>query len=225
MFAYQNNFARRAAHPARAARVVQKDAAQAPLVDALIAVQAQLGPRDAEFAGSLISNFNRYGRLSDKQMPWVVTLTERVTKPVAQPAPVDVAVDAIVTLFAGAARNMRRVKVKLAAPSGQPVVFQLAGTNSKYAGQILVTDGGPFGSNVYFGRIDTAGRFNGTRRVTEEVLELIKEFAADPAGTAGRYGRLTGGCSFCNHPLRDGRSVEVGYGPICAGKFNLPWGA
>jgi len=219
MFAYQNNFAR------RPVRVVQKDATQEPVVAALIAVQAQLPPRDAEFAGSLISNFNRYGRLSDKQLPWVVTLTERVTRPAAQPAPVDVSVDAIVALFAGAAKNMRRVKVKLAAPSGQPVVFQLAGAASKYAGQILVTDGGPFGSNVYFGRIDTAGRFNGTRRVTDEVMALIKEFAEDPAGTAGRYGRLTGGCSFCNHALRDGRSVEVGYGPICADKFNLPWGA
>jgi hypothetical protein len=165
MFAYQNNFAR------RPARVVQKDAAQEPLVAALIAVQPQLGPRDAEFAGSLISNFNRYGRLSDKQLPWVTTLTERVTKPAAQPAAVDVPVDAIVNLFAGAAKNMRRVKVKLAAPSGQPVVFQLAGAASKYAGQILVTD-------------DMLGLFDWTPRFVRRYADLRNSIATAVDGYA-----------------------------------------
>jgi len=34
----------------------------------------------------------------------------------------------------------------------------------------------------------------------------------------------TGNCCFCRRELTDKRSTEVGYGPICADHFSLPWG-
>lgn len=201
------------------------DATQKPAVDALAAVIDQLGKSDATFAGSLIQNFSRWGRLSDKQMPWVETLTQRATAP--KPTPkvyANVDFKPIQDLFDTASQRLKRVKIKTQDATGQAVVFNRAGANSKYAGQIMITDGQPFGQNKFFGRIDVTGEFFATRAATQQVCEAVEEFSNDPAGAAGRYGRLTGGCSFCNHGLKDDRSLAVGYGPVCARNFGLKWG-
>jgi hypothetical protein len=184
-----------------------------------------LAARDQGFAGSLISNFNRYGRLSEKQVAWVETLVARAMNPqVPQVATETLNFQAIQELFNRAGQRLKRVKIKLQAPEGTPVVFNRAGPASKYAGQVMVTDGLPFGQNRFFGRIDVNGDFYPTGKATDAVKGIVREFAEDPAGTAGRYGRLTGGCSFCNHPLKDERSTAVGYGPVCAKNFGLVWG-
>ena len=47
------------------------------------------------------------------------------------------------------------------------------------------------------------------------------------ADEAAAWGHENHRCVFCGHNLSDdgsGRSVEVGYGPKCAAKHNLPWG-
>jgi len=209
----------------RSRKPVQYNETQRPAVDALAAVTDKLGQSDAAFASSLIDNFYKWGRLSDKQMPWIDTLTQRAT----QPKPTAVAYASvdfkpIQDLFDVALRRLKRVKVKTQDATGQAVVFSRAGARSKYAGQVMITDGQPFGSNKFFGRIDTTGEFFATRSATQQICEAVKEFSDDPAGAASRYGRLTGGCSFCNHGLKDSRSIAVGYGPVCARNFGLKWG-
>jgi len=207
----------------RARKPVQLDAVQQPRIDALLALVSKLSRSDAEFAQSLAGNFRTWGRLSDKQLQWVDTLTQRANAPAPQPAQ-QVNVQKIQDLFAVAAQKLRRVKVAVQTVAGQKVVFSKAGPASKYAGQILVTDGGPFGANKYFGRIDVNGDFYATRSAVADVESVIKEFADNPAEVAGKYGKLTGGCSFCNRKLDDDRSLDVGYGPVCAKRFNLAWG-
>jgi hypothetical protein len=44
------------------------------------------------------------------------------------------------------------------------------------------------------------------------------------AEQAAAFGHLTGQCVFCARELTDQRSIDVGYGPVCAGKNGLPWG-
>lgn len=208
-----------------AARPVQINAAQLPNIEALEKAIAQLSNRDRDFAGDLLTNFRRWGSLSDKQMHWVDTLTQRATAPKAAPvAAVTVDVQRIQELFDRAAQKLRRVKVGLQDAEGNPVVFARAGQQSKYAGQVLLTDGKPFGQNKFYGRIDVDGKFYPTRYAGPTVVALVTEFAADPEAVAGRYGRLTGACCFCAHGLKDDRSLEVGYGPICADRFGLNWG-
>lgn len=209
----------------RVRRPVVINAEQKPAVESLQAVIDKMGHRDAEFAASLIDNFYRWGKLSDKQMSWVDTLTQRATAPKPQPvASEKLNFQPIQDLFDRAAQRLRRVKVKLQAEDTTPVVFQRAGSASKYAGQILITDGGAYGIGRWFGRIDTNGDFYPSAKASAEVIKLVREFSENPALTAARYGRLTGGCSFCNHGLKDERSTRVGYGPICAENFGLPWG-
>jgi hypothetical protein len=89
----------------------------------------------------------------------------------------------------------------------------------------MVTDGGPFGNNVYFGRIAAAtGDIMGRDNMDAEVLSLLVEFASDPAGVGSRIGKLTGNCCFCSRALETKESLAVGYGPTCASHYGLPWG-
>jgi hypothetical protein len=184
----------------------------------------KLGDRDRDFAGSLIEGFDRYGKVSEKQLYWVNVLIQRANgaKPMASTELVSVV--EIKNLFAKASKSLKRMKIRLKTTFNQNVVFTIAGERSKYAGQVMITDGGPFGDNKYFGKIDMEGNLLKTNQCDDNVLSLIKEFANDPAETAGKYGRLTGNCCFCMRGLEDERSVSVGYGPVCANHYGLPWG-
>ena len=86
------------------------------------------------------------------------------------------------------------------------------------------TDGRPYGSNTWYGRIDETGAWMRSRHADDEISSLLGRLASDPAGTAAEYGKLTGHCCFCRRHLEDERSTEVGYGPVCAGNYDLPWG-
>lgn len=44
------------------------------------------------------------------------------------------------------------------------------------------------------------------------------------AAEAAAFGATTGVCIACAKQLTDGRSTEVGYGPVCAKKYGWPWG-
>jgi hypothetical protein len=133
-------------------------------------------------------------------------------------------VSGIFSLFEHAiAHSLKYPKIRLQTSSGQNVVLSRAGDKSRYTGQIQVTDGRPYGANTYFGRIDTAGIFH-VSTADATVSVLLTRLADNPADVASEYGRLTGQCCFCGLALKDARSTAVGYGPICADKFGLPWG-
>jgi hypothetical protein len=91
----------------------------------------------------------------------------------------------------------------------------------------MLTDGRPFGDNKFFGRISPAGVLELGRdrpRQSEELVPLLSRLACEPAKVAAEFGHLTGHCTFCARKLNDARSIAVGYGPVCAEKFGLPWG-
>jgi hypothetical protein len=77
-------------------------------------------------------------------------------------------------------------------------------------------------SPAYLGKINRRHGIVGD--FSAAVRQQIAAAAANPAAAAAEYGRETGYCSFCSRELTDERSVGVGYGPICADKFSLPWG-
>lgn len=76
----------------------------------------------------------------------------------------------------------------------------------------------------YFGRIDPAGEADLKLR-SAALYPLLREMAADPLAFAVRQGRETICCMFCGRDLDTTESRTVGYGPICARRFGLPWGA
>lgn len=75
----------------------------------------------------------------------------------------------------------------------------------------------------WYGRIEADGtvRFG---KGWNSVKDVVAEFNSDPEGVARAYGKRTGNCCFCSRELETKESLAVGYGPICADKFGLPWG-
>ena len=144
----------------------------------------------------------------------------------AAPAPKTekVEVQGILDLFDRAGRTLKFPKITLEAKNGQTVTFARAGSRSRYEGSVMVTDGGSFGNNTYFGRIATDGELTPSRSMTEEVIDLLRDLSLDAAKVAAGHGRKTGICCFCRRDLRKSDSVKVGYGQVCAEKFCLPYG-
>lgn len=201
-------------------------------IDRLAAVIDKLSPNDQTFGNDLINKARQYQHISEKQLYWVGVLTNRVTDRAQEQAarleaaPVvlkDDSIARIISLFAIAkGHGLKQPKIRLFSPGGQRLVVKQAGPSSRYIGQLLVTDDQGYGG-AYFGRIDQ-GRFVASGKATPDVEQALREMGEDPAKTASAYGRRTGACCFCGLTLTDGRSIAVGYGPICAGKYGLPWG-
>lgn len=177
---------------------------------------------DNKFAQSLVKQYDERGSLSDKQWWWVSKLAVEASM-VAPTTGVDLS--KIVELMEHAKQHLKFPKFGLEAPSGQRIVLNLAGNRSKYPGTVAVTDGGPYGDNKYFGRIMQDGSWQGHRTCPQEVVDVLESMAHNPASVAAQHGHRTGNCCFCNHKLTSYRSTSVGYGPDCAKRWGLEWGA
>ena len=134
----------------------------------------------------------------------------------------------IFRLFESAKGKLKYPKITLLArgegQEDQVVVLKVAGDGSKYRGQLMVLDDQPYGMNKFFGRIDVNGMFYATPAASSAVIGLLVRLSREPEAVASEYGKLTGNCCFCLAKLTDDRSIEVGYGPVCAKNYGLTWG-
>lgn len=198
-------------------------------IDTLKENLGNLNEKDGAFASSMIKQFAKKGKLSDKQMYWVDVLTERAVTGYPEPAAKEALGDfkGVVDLLMIAKQKLKYPKIKLTTGSGLPVQLSVAGPNAKHPGTINVTDGGSYGSNLWYGRVHADGTWEKPHKLPtwiDAVAVLLKKLAHDPAGVATAYGKFTGHCCFCNRPLTDEKSTTVGYGPVCAESYGLPWG-
>jgi len=188
-----------------------------------------------DFAKSLVTQWEKYGKLSEKQAIWADKLADEIdcfgvpdfTKLFEQPEDKP-DYSAIVEFFAKAAIKLKHPAVTLQLKNGKPFKLALNGPSSSKAGAISMTDGGPYGANKFYGRISKAGElepYTASAPIKEEMVRMLGAFAKQPAATAAAHGKLTGKCCFCNTPLTDPKSTAVGYGATCAKNFGLPWGA
>lgn len=210
--------------------------------DALAESAQFLSTRDRAFANDLISFFDSRKSWSEKQQYWVDTLTQRgldnkprgeqqplqflnPNLPPAAPEPVQ-NLARISQLFQKARdQGLKYPKIRLEAEDGTKVVLRFSGGQFGKPSYIGITDNASYHEGRrYFGRIDLDGRFTKAWQATPEVLKLINQLAEDPVGLAKLYGLKTSTCCFCARPLETSESVTMGYGPICAEKFGLPWG-
>lgn len=183
---------------------------------------SKLSDKDQSFAGSLLDSY--YGnRCSEKQAMWIVKLAERTVAPA--PATEQVGdMSGVYALFETAkASGLKFPKIVAKSPVGE-IKLSVAGPNARVPGSINVVEAGAaFGEAKFYGRITKDGSFEG-RSAPTELLGYLREFAAKPAEMAALHGKQTGCCCFCAKELTDARSIEVGYGPTCAGHYGLPWG-
>jgi hypothetical protein len=154
--------------------------------------------------------------------PWFVNVTVPVVTP--PPAAPTTDLSGVITLLQDAKQHLKFPAIRLTASDGTPVVLKVAGDRAKEPGTVNATDGGSYPDNRWFGRIALDGAFKPGRACTTDVIDVLVRLGSDPATVAAEHGKLTGSCSFCRQPLSDERSTEVGYGPVCAKHFGLPWG-
>ena len=139
----------------------------------------------------------------------------------------------VLALFATAKQKLKYPAVVLSVPdANMSVRLTIAGPRAKVPGSVTVCDAnkGGDGERDWFGRITTDGAFQPSNKLNgrvDAVTARLREFACEPARVAAEHGKLTAVCCFCNVPLGRGddkRSLDVGYGPVCAKNFGLPWG-
>ena len=204
----------------------------------LSALLDKLPQRDREFASSLISQAKGRRGLSEKQMPWVARLIERATQ---GPAAVVVAPEALeleklidrlpVKDHGFASDLVRSCKAGQGTPGRLKWVNTLldrAQTAERKSARRLVIERVALKAGLKPNTIDRV-----VRRLEKHVKDrpendLLAAFESDSKDAlivmAKKYGDETHNCCFCGLELTDERSTSAGYGPICAGKYGLPWG-
>lgn len=120
-------------------------------------------------------------------------------------------------LAAAQARGLRYPKARFLAPGGGEFRLSVAGAQSQAPGSIQVVL-----DEQWIGRVTPTGVVVGKLARRPDLIAALLDIAANPAEAAAAYGALMCRCSFCDRPLTDDGSVEVGYGPICAARYGLP---
>lgn len=107
------------------------------------------------------------------------------------------------------------------------IYLSTRGTLCLKSGAVAEGTSDPIGDEEYVGCF-TSGKFlppsrpNRTPLATEQ--EFIDRLTAQPVEFLAECSKDMGRCCYCNKPLSDSRSKQVGYGPTCASKWGLPWG-
>jgi hypothetical protein len=196
-------------------------------IAALTAALPSLDASSRTFAESLLRQYAQRGNLTVRQWPHVERLCERAQRPAGAPAaPVGESLpepnaDALrARLAAAAAHGLLRPMIRVGT-----MRLSLPGPTSQYANRPVVF---VRNANTYAGRIE-AGRFIAARGALpgdtrDTVAALHSVLTGDVVENLAAIGRRTGSCCFCARELTDGRSVRVGYGPVCADHYGLPWG-
>ena len=122
----------------------------------------------SNFARELVEKHEKYG-LSDKQAAWIHKLANEEPRESRDPLALGLTgIAAMLKVKTGKGRP----KLKVA----DGVVVTLNGERSKNPGHVTVTDGGPYGENRYYGRIDDDGTIYPGREFTDEVQQALVAF-------------------------------------------------
>jgi len=135
--------------------------------------------------------------------------------------------DAVFKMFETAGKKLKYPKITFVLKNFGEIRMWVAGDHAHYPGTITIRARGDYVRNI--GRIDRDGTIHINKSKVDDtyldfLFNALSKFIYDPVKVAAEYGMKTGNCCFCSRPLKDERSTEMGYGPICAKNFDLPWG-
>lgn len=184
------------------------------------ASMAKRTPSGADFAQEIAEKFGRdldRGRVLSVRQSGLLDrlLAEVEPKAIAE---VGASFDAVKALFDKAsASGLKRPALRVTV-DGIGLALSPAKATGRNPGALYVRADG-----AYAGKI-ADGSWRALMETSPAVTAAVVALAADPVAMAVQSGKLTGACSFCRLALSDPRSVEAGYGAICASKWGLPWG-
>lgn len=189
--------------------------------------------RDRGFATDLLTGQYGYytrGYLTEKQAEAASRMLHRIANPDhnKRADTIDSSLSSVYEFLLNARQHLKRPKLNLQLDNGMRVRLNLSGVGSSYPDTVNVTvfTGGEYDEDgVWYGRILQSGEWHRRRGVDDQIVEAVRRLfgrlANDAAAVASEYGHLTGNCCFCSHKLSDTRSIEVGFGPVCAKKWGL----
>jgi len=182
---------------------------------ALETLRTNLAPLSGwnDFAKSLVEQIDTKGVVSDKQMAAAERMLTKLVdnREVRAAKSGDIGMGAIEALFATAKAN----GLKRPAFVAFDLRISPAPETGRNAGAYYVKLDGE-----YQGKI-AGGRFIASGDAAEGTLATLTAIAADPAGSARKYGKETGICCCCGKELTDPESVANGIGPVCATRWGL----
>jgi hypothetical protein len=171
------------------------------------------------FAKSLLDGVRKYGSLTEKQLAAVYRIMDdEADRADARQTKIDMS-DLLRRFGLAQEAGIKRPKVNTG-----DLLFSLAPATGRNAGHVYVKgEEDSFGDRLYLGKITPEGELFPSRDASPEVIKRIAEIGADVVGSAKAHGAQHGNCCFCNRDLTTDESVSNGYGPICAGRYGLPW--
>lgn len=194
--------------------------------------------RGNSFAQSVVSQYDRRGSLTDKQISALSSMlnrteqrvpvksspmhkrtpiagtatTQTATEPTVRPKTDAVDVSRIEALFDAARSNgLKRLKFR-----AEGLTISPAPAHGSNPGALYVKDV----NDEYLGKI-AKGVYYPTRFAAETVADTIKAIAADPLAVGVAYGKKTGRCCVCGIELTDPVSIANGIGPICESNWGF----
>ncbi len=180
--------------------------------------------RPNNFMESLAETFGDRGTWSDGQRPWAHLLANQTTKPKPEPKLSDQSFPELVEMLHTAAEHLKFPRIVVHFDEGT-IKLNIAGPRARTPGSLNVTDGGRYPDAFFYGRIhQETGRFESSKNCPDWVIDTLVKFNENPAEMASLQGSRYGNCCFCGLELKTNESLEVGYGPVCAEHYGLPWG-
>ena len=128
---------------------------------------------------------------------------------------------AVIKLMTDAKASIKWPKIRF---EDADIRLTISGDRAKVPGAVNVTSNAGYGESVWYGRIMTDGTFDPSFKVTDAVKDFLTNLAADVRGTVKAHGKDTGNCCFCSRELTVEKSVQAGYGSVCAKTYSLPYG-
>lgn len=140
---------------------------------------------------------------------------------ISKPMEVGIDVSKLIEWFDTAAENLKYPKVEFP----NEVSLSRKGGRARNPGEIEVTNGAKWGDPArrWYGTIRRDGHFTPSRDCTEDVTQVVTDFAKSPHTYIAEAQKLAGNCCFCRGELTTERSRAAGYGPTCAKNWELPW--
>jgi hypothetical protein len=134
--------------------------------------------------------------------------------------------------FNMASEKLKFPKIHYWMEDGRELTFYRTGLRSKNPGSIGVVIPEGWKSQLYLGLIlnkktdPNHGKLLWARDAwgKAELQQLIKRIVDSFPQELAINGKKKGSCCFCGLSLENKNSLAVGYGPICAGNYGLPWG-
>lgn len=118
-------------------------------------------------------------------------------------------------LFHTAGKHLKYPKITFTASSGNNSRVQLYLATKGY---IAIKVNGE-----YVGKIDSQYHSFRMYQGTTELQSEVMAFCMEPLKSAIVKGQQYSNCCFCRLELTNKASVQMGYGPICAENYGLPW--